>query len=203
MRDPATSTDILSAFTFTGTISEIVKNPKIVCITVFQCVAGRLPTEYKVIIPVSALVDGEFPYIQGDTVLIQDALMYEKNAEVRFRIDSIEQMKSTSADPGTFNALSFTGKIVEIRKEKGCTLAVMEQNVRDHFKTSVEVMFLDSVEMDEKPKVGDIGFIHSALLYEKDGSYRARLGRPDLFKVLYTPDAVMCLGTVEAKEEFC
>lgn len=200
IKDPCTDSSFRNGFTFSGTITDIVKSAKKLEITVHQIVAGRIPTDYKLLIPLTAIPDdSEFPYIQGDTVLVQDALVYEKNGEIRTRISSPLQIKRCS-DEGLLNSLSFTGKIVEVQEEARFKLVTMEQDVRETLKTRIEVMVLNTLSV-YPPKVGDIGFIWDALFYEKDGKYRAKLER-DTYKCFYTPDIVMDMQTIEAKELF-
>lgn len=201
IKDPCTDAEFINGFTFTGTITEIVSTAKTINLTIHQNVVKRIPTDYKLLIPLTALSDGEgFPYSQGDAVLVQDALVYENNGEIRLRINSLMQIKLCNEE-GLFNCLSFTGKIVEIKEEDRFKLVSMEQNVKDNFLTRIEVMILNNLTV-YPPKVGDIGFIYSALFYEKDGSYRAKIERPT-YKCFYTPDIVMDMQTVEAKELFC
>lgn len=202
MKDPLRDPAFESSFSFTGTITGVKRNDKIMQIMIHQGVAnGRMPTEYKLIIPMAAVMTEEFPYTKGDTVMVEDALMYTKDSEVRFRIASMTQIRTTTAQPGELNALSYSGEIVEIKEEAGYILALMKQTYADTFTTTLEVMIPRSAKMDA-PKAGDIGFIKSAILYEKNGKFRAKVSRPTTYKVLYSPDAVMFLGTIEAKEKF-
>ena len=202
MKDPSRNASLLSSFTFSGTITNIVKTDKVMQLTIRQDVCGKLRTDFKLLIPLAAVTTDEFPYVAGDTVLVRDALLYEKDSEVRLRISSMAQLSATTAHPGEFNALAFSGKIVETKKEDGGDIVVMEQDVLDLFNTRLEFLIAPGVKLEAGPKVGDIGLIHSALFYDKGGCFRARISRPT-YLVLYTPDVVMNLGTIEAKEVFC
>lgn len=201
MKDPLKNPAFESSFSFTGTVAGVTRQGKIMRLLIHQDAAGgRMPTDYKLIIPLAAVMTEEFPYMKGDTVMVSDALLYTKNSEVRLRIASMEQIRSSSAQPGELNALSFSGEIVEVKEEAGCSIMLMKQTYADTYTTVLEVMIPRSVKMDA-PKAGDIGYIKSAILYEKNGVFRARLSRPT-YKVIYSPDAVMFLGTVEAREKF-
>lgn len=200
MKDPSRNAELCSSFTFTGTIADIRRLSRALQLTISQMVAGRLKTDYILMIPFDAETD-EFLYAPGDTVLVQDAMLYEKNSEMRLRISDLSQIRATSAQPGELNALAFSGRIVEVREENNYSLAQFEQTVADRFPTKLEVMFPSSVELEFPPKVGDIGFISHALFYEKDGRYRAKVERPT-YSRLYSPDYVLDLGTIEAKELF-
>ena len=203
MKDPSRNPAFESSFTFTGTITDIKCSAKKMQVMIRQDVAGgRLPTDYNLVIPAASVQTEDFPYAKGDTVMVEDALLYEKDSEFRLRIETMDQIRATTAQPGELNSLSFSGQIVEVKAESGYKLLLMEQNVKDTFLTRLEVILLDSAENEIQPKVGDIGFIKSALFYEKDSSFRARLTRSFTYKVLYTPDVVMNLGTIEAKEKF-
>lgn len=203
MKDPSRNPALDSSFSFTGTIVDVAKTGKIMQVMVQQDVAGRLPTDYKLIIPAAALGSETFPYTQGDTVMVLDALLYTKNAETRLRISSMDQLRSTTARPGELNTLSFSGEIVEIKEGQGYDLVYLKQTYEETYTTILEVLFPKSLleKMERQPKVGDIGYIKSAILYEKIGSFRAKISRPT-YKCLYTPDVVMYLGTIEAKEKF-
>lgn len=202
MKDPARNPALISSFSFTGTIANIRKDGKTMQISINQNVAGRLPSDFRLILPLSAVTTDEFPYVQGDTVLVEDALLYEKEHEFRLRIEDMIQIRGTTADPGDVNTLSFSGTIVDVKEVTGYKLVYMEQSVMDHFRTTLEVMIPGSVGLDTQPKIGDIGFIKSAIFYEKNGTWRAKLVR-STYSILYTPDAVMDLGTIEARERFC
>lgn len=200
MKDPCRNTELVSSFSFTGIIARIETLSNVLHLTIEQTVAGRLPTSYRLVIPRSVF-DDEFPYSKGSTVMIQDAVVYERNSELRLRIADRSQISATTAAPGELNALAFSGEIIEVRKEQGYALVLFEQTVADRFPTRLEVMLPDTVELEHPPKVGDIGLVDHALLYEKDGLPRAKLTRPT-YKVLYTPDYVLDLGTIDAKEAF-
>jgi len=201
MKDPSKNAEFCSSFSFTGTIARITENGKTMQLTIRHFAAGRFQTDFKLVIPKTSVETEAFPFVQGDVVYVDDALMYVKDSEVRLRIPDMRQIRATSAQPGEFNTLSFSGKIVEVKEEKGYKLVLMEQNVKDTFMTSLEVVIPSSVKLDPMPKAGDIGYISHALLYDKDGIYRARLSRPT-YSILYTPDVVMDMGTIEAKEAF-
>ena len=202
MKDPAKNPAFESSFSFTGTITGIRKEGKTMQLLIHQDVfSGRFPTEFKLIVPLGILLTEEFPYVKGDVVFIEDALFYMKDSEFRLRIEDMTQIRSTTAQPGEVNAFSFSGEIVDVSKEQGYMLAVLKQSVQDFFETSLELVIPDSVKLEKMPKKGDIGFIKSASLYDKEGSVRARIARPT-YKVLYSPDVVMKLGTIEAKELF-
>ena len=200
MKDPSRNAEFCSSFTFTGTIVDIRRLNKALHLTVSQMVAGRMKTDYILIIPFDADSE-EFPYAPGDTVFVQDALLYEKNSEMRLRISEVSQIRATTAQSGELNALAFSGRIVEVRKEQNYSLVLFEQTVADRFPTRLEVLFPATVELEFPPKVGDIGYISYALFYEKDGLYRAKVDR-STYKRLYSPDFILDLGTIEAKEMF-
>lgn len=201
MKDPVRNPAFESSFSFTGTIASVSNAGKTMQLLIHQDAAGgRMPTDYKLIIPMSAVMTEEFPYVKGDTVLVEDALLYTKDSEVRLRIASMTQIRTTSAQPGELNSLSFSGEIVDVKEEAGYTLVQMKQTFEGIYTTSLEVVIPGSVKMD-MPKAGDIGFIKSAVLYEKSGVFRARISRPT-YKVIYSPESVMFLGTIEAKEAF-
>lgn len=202
MKDPLKNPSFESSFSFTGTITRVTEEGKTMQICIHQDAAGgRMPTDYKLIVPLSAVPTEDFPYMKGDTVMVEDALLYTKNSEVRLRITDMEQIRATTAHPGELNALSFSGEIIEVKEERGHIVAIMKQTYEGFFTTALEVVIPSSVKLDAPPKVGDIGYIKSAILYDKSGVFRAKMTRPT-YKVLYTPDAVMCLGTIEAKELF-
>lgn len=202
MIDPLRNPAFESSFSFTGTITRVEKDAKTMHLLIHQDAAGgRMPTDYKLVIPLSAVLTEEFPYMKGDTVLVEDALLYTKASEIRLRISDMAQIRATTAQPWEVNALSYSGEIVEVKEEAGFDLVLMKQTYKETFTTTLEVMIPKSLKMEESPKAGDIGYIKSAVLYDKQGQLRAKITRPT-YKILYTPDAVMCLGTIEAKELF-
>lgn len=202
MKDPCRNPELMSSFTFTGTIACVETSDKTLVLSIEHLAADRFLTDFKLIIPRASVGTEEFPFMPGEAVMVEDALVYEKDNEVRLRIADMSQIWVTTARPGEVNALSFSGKIVDIKEETGYNLVYLEQNVYDTFMTRIEVIVSDSVKMEYPPKVGDIGLITHALFYEKDGSFRAKLNRKADYKVLYTPDVVMDMGTIEAKELF-
>lgn len=201
MKDPCRNKELCSSFSFTGTITEIKNLSNVLHLTISQNVAGRLPTGYRLVIPKAVFDEEEQPFMRGDTVMVQDAVLYERNSEFRVRIAEKSQIRATTAQPGELNALAFSGEIVDVREESGYLLILIEQNVADRFPSKLEVMIPKSVQLEHPPKVGDIGLIDNAILYEKDGLYRAKINRAT-YKILYTPDYVLDLGTIEAKETF-
>ena len=202
MKDPSRNPALEASFSFTGVITDIERVGKKMQVQVHQDAAEKFPTDYKLVIPLSALQNEEFPYAAGDTVMIQDALLYTKDSEIRLRTAFMDQVSATTAQQGELNALSFSGEIVEVKEEAGYTLVLMKQTYRDKYTTILEVIIPSSVRLEQPPKAGDIGYIRSAILYEKEGGYRAKITRNNTYKVLYSPDAVMCLGTIEAREKF-
>ena len=201
MKDPAKNEAALNSFSLTGVIAGIEQQIKTLQLLIHQDVVGKMPTDFKLMVPKAILPEQIFPYVQGDTVMVEDALLYMKDSEVRLRIESMTQIRGTTASPGDFNTLSFSGKIVETKEEAGHLLVTVEQKVMDVFSTSLDFLIPKNVKMETLPKAGDIGLFKSAILYDKEGSFRARIDRPT-YTVLYSPDIVMYMGTVEAKEAF-
>lgn len=195
MRNP----DFDNRFSFSGRIARIKKAPTAYHVTISQNVAGMMPTEYCLVVPDKALTEEGFLFSEGESVFIQDATLYQKGSELRLRICRQSQMR-LCADEFVLNSLSFSGQIIENKEEKNCRMIKLKQTVDGRFETTLNVLVAKSVEATLKP--GEIGYIKSALLYEKDGAYRARIERSSQYSLLFSPDIVMELQRTEAKERF-
>lgn len=188
-----------SSFSFSGTITKLGRDKKSWHVLIHQNVAGKLPTDFRLV--VQATKDADFPYEPGSRVYVEDALVYQKEGELRLKIDSLEQIALINQD---INSLSFSGEVVDVKEEPRAYIVTLKQNVIDVFETKIDVLILKSFKLKEPPRIGDTGFIRSALLYEKDGSPRARIKRGSQYSVLYTPEDVLKLnlGAVDATEVF-
>ena len=187
-------------FSFSGTITRIRKTKTCLHVTINQNVAGTMGTDFRLVVPHSALVESDsFPYAQGDTVLVQDAVLYEKANELRLRVSRPGQIKPCS-EQGLVNSLSFSGKIIDVKEEKSYLLVRLAQTVDQRFETGLEVLVTKSVGI--RPKPGEVGYVCAAIMYDKDGVYRAKIELPTQYKLLYSPDIIMSLGKTDASERF-
>lgn len=192
--------EFMNSFTFTGTITRIKETKSCLHVTINQNVADTMSTDFRLVVPFSALPDRQFLFSEGDIVLVQDAVMYEKANEMRLRVERPGQIRVCSQQ-GLFNSLSFSGKIVELKKGgKNFDLMKIQQTVCGKYVTTLEVLVMDTVKA--QPKQGEIICITSAMLYDKNGLYRAKIENPSEIKLLYSPDTVLFLGKTDAKERF-
>ena len=186
-----------SCFTVTGKIASIRKAGRSLHLLVQQNVAGKLPTTFKVVYPAKA--GPEFSYRVGDTVLLQDMILYQKDGELRLKVPNIRLIRHCQ-EQDLLNTLSFSGRVTDVTVNKAHRLIILQQTVADRFETTLEVLIPSSVPVPVKK--GDVGYIRSAFLYQKNGLFRAKIENESQYKCLYSPDKVNDLGTVEAKERF-
>lgn len=92
---------IVNDVSVSGCVSEMTtanKGGQTMLLHIEQLVLGKFPTTYKVVVPadiLNGMTEDEvrlFPE-RGDFVLVQNALSYEKNGEMRLKIERPEQLQ--------------------------------------------------------------------------------------------------------------
>lgn len=189
---------------FAGEIIGITKEDENLLIILNQKVQGVFNTAVALFIK-KDLVKGflkEFNPKQGETLLIINSYLYEKNDIIRMKVDSLDQIiKKTSSQLNSFN---ITGEVTNIVEEEtgGKTLFIYQKvggAIPTKYEISVSKQIVSTQKGMQDLQVHDSIYVTNGILYTKDGTVKIRVSRPS--DIMQVPKCYN-LGSCSAEEKF-
>lgn len=191
--------------TFSGEIIGIKEDDGkgILCI-LRQKVAMQFDTTIALFIP-NSLVAGfkkKFKVKKGETILVIDGVIYEKNNVVRIKASSLSQLLLLEADAPDYNSVSFNGIVTNVDDIEGGRVLSIKQEVCSVMQTTFDVFIPASLLKNnsfEKVKQQDNILVTRGTIYTKDGMIRIRITEPTQLQEVQED---FFLGEETAKDKF-
>ena len=189
---------------FAGEIIGITKEEENLLVILNQKVQGVFNTAVALFIKKDLVKSflKEFNPKQGETLLIINSYLYEKNDIIRMKVDSLDQViKKQSSLLNNFN---LTGEVTGIVEEEtgGKTLFIYQKvggTIPTKYEISVSKQIVSTQKGVQDLQVHDSIYVTNGVLYTKDGSVKIRVSHPS--DIMQVPKCYN-LGECSAKEKF-
>ena len=186
-----------NAVTFKGRLHDIRLTKGIAAVLVSSIVAGKMKTDYPVIM--SKDVFEKTGLDIGDEVAVLNSFYYLDGAKPRFRVSCPGQIVKIQKDDNSFSYATFSGSVTGYLDEGKAKEVFIEESFGERKITYLVVMSRPlSDELDFG--IGDIVAIQNAQCYQKNGKFRFQVAKKSQVGILKR--ASLDRGIVKAEDKF-